>query len=419
MININDIPSFDESQKLPKSVRIETYISEMFDVKKNAQSDEVEIIRKDNNKHISIYDLLRELRNTNLPTSEAHLNELFKSDFIPEYNPLLEYVLSLKKKWSLNKKSEISKLCSFIKVTDFEDKMFNYQDRLEYILKKWLVSMIACIAENKPNEVMFTLVSDGVQGVGKSYLLRSFSNEMFERIDSVDDFLKDIRNLPRASAIFPFIFYDEMVGLKNTSDLAIFKAVISKPAVNIVKNRRKTKVNRIASFMASADASDFLCDPAGSRRYGIVQVDKIDFKGYTSKVDFELILAEAAFLYFAGIERFDYIFNDVDFRNFEKYNRRYIKQTNEMFWIKKLFEVCEENDIEAEYFTSTQILDYLITNGIPAQLQNTLNPAKIGNTMKLAGFQQFQGKRIKGYKNPVSKCYLLKIKTNGEKETNN
>lgn len=406
-IDINSLPISDD-EKLPKSLRIENYITEVFDIRMNTLDDEVSIRYKDSNKEIQIEDLLRALRNANLPTSINHINELFRSSFVEKYNPLFDYIQEASKRWNLNKASEIDKLCSYIIATDFDDGI-DYQKRVGYIFKKWLVSMIACIIENRPNEVMLTIVSEGVQGVGKSYLLRSLSNDILERIDTVDDFLKDIKNLTKASTMFPLILFEEMVGLKTTTDINIFKAVVSKPDVIYVKNRRKVKAQRIASFMATADANNFIFDIAGSRRYGVIQVDKIDFEEYTKTVDFEMIIAEAAFLYNSSRKRFDYVFNQTDFQNFEIYNRRFIKQSNLMFWINKYLDKSAENDEDVEYLQASAIQELLIQKGIPKELESKITPQEIGLTLKALGFSPLPyTKRIDG--KPKSRCYCIKQK---------
>ncbi len=391
--------------KQPKDLKskyemFEDYIFENYTLQINEINNQEIIIRKKDNETINIYDLIRDCKIANIKTSKQMIADLFKTSKIEKYSPYRAFFKNLPEH-DPTKKSEIEKLNSYLIARQFDDGK-DKNERNLYLLKKWLVNAVAQIFDETSNDVMLLFVSSNKQGIGKTRLVRNLIQIGF--IKTGQSILKNLENLPEAITRYPFVFYDEMKGLKRLPALENFKTSITDVFVEYTKFQKIYIKKRIASFIGTADSSELLFDETGSRRFAIIELQNIDYEKYEKAIDFNKIWAEAFYLYEQNKDMFK--FSKKDFYEFQDFNTKYYKSTSIQYYIERYFAPVDETHPDATKMTATQILSYLIQKNLPTNVYKETSPVKIGFALKKLNFKH---RYIKDENKNTAKYYFIKI----------
>lgn len=370
------------------------YLNKYYSIRKNRFNSEIIIKRKKDDKQLNVYDLLLELESYGVFVSKKRLDYYFKSSQIELVNPYVDILDSLPA-WDEKNNSEINNLLAYIRTDD--------DDRSKSIFWKWLINSVLQITGKGINDVMLVLVSSERQGIGKTYLAKQLIS-LFNFIQTGQSLLKNIENLPEASVFYPFILYDELKGLRRPSELLLFKTIISS---DLIEYRRFTHIyrqQRIANFIATADSSELLFDPSGSRRFAIIEINDIDFT-YARKIDFRKIWSQVYYIVKNDLFK-KFLWTQNDFRAFDSYNVKYYRTSSIDYFLQKYFQPTGIYD-EA-LMTPSEVLGKLEELGVSDKIIAKTDPRAIGIALTRLGFQKYYGRRD----NKVGRYYALKLKNN-------
>lgn len=331
-----------------------------------------------------INSIKRELNNNKYPCSQSDIKSLLESDYVPKFNPFVDYFEKLPK-W--NRKTDyIQQLIDTVKTTNQED--------FAWAFKKWLVAMVACAIEDDiTNQAI--LIFTGGQGIGKTTWMGKL----------VPDTLKDYffsgtiqpnnkdNNLLLSERLI--INLDELASF-NKKQIELFKEMITK---GIVSERRAyghytENYIRRASFVGSSNHNEILMDVTGNRRFLCFEAKTIELD-HTLNMD----LVYGQVIHILKEEKFKYFFDLEDIARLEENNKMFKQSCEEEEWIEDLFEIVTNNDANILYYSASEIIEYIKNR---KNLYQKISPIDIGKIMTSKGFER---KKIKG-----SWKYIVRLK---------
>ncbi|KAA6321507.1 hypothetical protein EZS27_028852 [termite gut metagenome] len=224
-------------------------------------------------------DIYLHLIDEGISCSKSMLNAILTSpNQVDSYNPVIEYFDSLKNSWDGNE--HIDRLCGFLKAHDFEDREDSdyYQKRLNRLVKKWIVSAVACVYGIRPNDVMLGFVN-AEGGIGKTTLIQSFVPKCLEEYYIASDKEAKMFRISPSFAMKFIINFDEFVCLtkatKNEfkSNMSRLRMDIKHPGENFL-----SQVPRIASCMFTSEKTQekggflFTSDSGFLRRIATIRI---------------------------------------------------------------------------------------------------------------------------------------------------
>ena len=341
----------------------ESYLADKYEFRSNTVSLTIEYREKGSSHFEGLNEntLYRELQNRNICLSLGNLTALLRSDFVEQYDPLIDYFESLPP-W--NGKPNIEQLASFVKTID--------PDEWENHLRKHLVRAVKCaIVPFYYNKQALILV-DPRQNSGKSTFCRFLcppSLKDYIAEDITTD--KDSRILLAKNLI---INLDELA-LLSKKDINSLKSFMSKDQVNerLPYDRKSTILQRRATFVGSTNNTEFLSDETGSVRWLCFEVSSIDW-GYSRKVDMDQVWAEAYACYKSGCNP---ELTREEIQESERRNRRFHVLSVEIELIMKLFDF-DYNKEKENFKTATEVMIEIInlSNGI------RVNHIQVGKALK-------------------------------------
>jgi predicted P-loop ATPase len=363
----------------------EKYLKEHYDFRNNIISLEIECSPKGQNEWTSCNEnsLWLEIQKKSIKIPINSLIAILKSDFVPNYNPLINYFTSLPQ-WD-QKTDFIKQFSEYIQLEQGEDK-----EQFEYHFKKWCVRAVKCATiDNYFNKQAFVLTDDGNgQNIGKSSWCRflcpsELSNYLAE--DMSDD--KDARILLCKNFL---INLDELAALSR-KEINQLKSYFSKAQINerLPYDRKNSIIQRVASFIGSTNMTTFLQDETGSVRWLCFIVKSINWK-YKSEFVIDNLWAQAYAL--SKDNTFDETLSIEDIRQNELRNEKFQIISPEKDLIHKYFEIPTKIE-QAEFLTSTEMLHHinLYTAGI------RLSNVGIGKALKSIGFKREKRNQVYGY----------------------
>ncbi|HUI29339.1 MAG TPA: VapE domain-containing protein [Candidatus Acidoferrales bacterium] len=281
----------------------------------------------------SIY---RELVHIGCTLRKEALEQLLVSDFVPDYDPFVEYFATLKE-WD-GKTDFIRLLAETITLKD--PKRFH---RWQTCLTKWLVATVACATHQKTNQTVLTLL--GKQGTYKTTWLMSLLPTKYKiqnqyRISRAIN--PDSKDSQIALAENFLINIDELDSMSKY-DVGSLKSFITQESVDVRRpyGRRQENLPRRASLVASVNKDTFLVDETGNRRFLIFEVESIN---WNHNIDMDNVYAQAQAL-FKQPGSFRYWFGDEEIEEINKINSAYRVKTTEQTYIETLYEPVLEKDV--------------------------------------------------------------------------
>jgi predicted P-loop ATPase len=313
---------------------------------------------------LNLNSLLIELIKSGIDIPVSKLEILIKSDWIAFYNPVEEYFKNLKK-WD-EKTDYIKKLCSYVKTND--DEAYSYH------LEKWFVRAVLCaLMKDKINKHCIVL-ANGDQHSGKSTYLRSFIPNILSGFISEDIGIDKDSRIKICTNLIINLYELSLLG---KTDINSLKAFFSKTTVNerLPYERKSQLLNRICSFVASSNLTDFLTDETGNVRWIVFDVKgRINFD-YTKEINIDDVWSQAYFLAFEK-KNYNPELTLKDIEQNEVRNERYISLSIEQEMIVTYYDKSESN---SDFRTATDIIKELYPLGLK------INREKIGRA--LAGFK--------------------------------
>lgn len=370
---------------------VEEYLSELFEFRCNVISNTLEMKKKDGEAFENCNDnqLYCLLKKDNYKISISDLRSMLASDFVAEYNPLIEFFEKNAGLYPYNElmaenDSEIDKLCSYV--------LAENQERFNIQFKKAIVRSLATSINKKGvNKHAFILVSPK-QNIGKTTFIRFLMPEALihyytENIGTDKDSL--------ISLCENFLINLDELSVLSRNELNKLKSLFSKEDDKSRRpfDSRPIRRKRIASFWGSTNDGEFLNDPTGSVRWLCFNIHNINFD-YATNVNINRVWAEAFWLLKNG---FSFQLTKEEVISNETANKEFQINSTELELIIKHFTPGTREN-HNEFFTSTDILNYLNKRYESVYRLNTNN---IGKAMIQLGFTKDQKKEasypVKGY----------------------
>ena len=370
--------------------QVEEFLAEHYEVKINVfDASKTIIVAKDKKLYkseIKFVDLSLHMEREGLRGCDSTLKKILASqNQIATFNPIVEYLESLDSQWK--GESHIDKLCKHIIVRDFGDKTETYyQDRLKYLLKKWMAASVACSLKQIPNEAMLGFLC-AKEGIGKTRLIKFITPKPLKAyyIQSSKD---DRFDMTAAFAQNFIINFDELWGItKNNSEQV--KQLTSADEYHLSR-RDSNAVPRYGNGMFSSNKSQemggFLHPQMGHRRWATVELESINWRMYSNEVDVDQMWAEA-YVLFKNAD-FDFTWNETDFTDFEEYNTRYLIETHAYRLVKENYRIpTADDDPEKIVFRQPQeILIELRQRRKITTAMSDVSDVTIGLALKALGF---------------------------------
>ena len=368
-----------------------------FDLKRNELTHEIEykgkpITDTDMN---SIYIQLTE--SLGPKCTQTYFNAIIHSDFIPNYNPFLEFFELHKDR---KPKGAIKALIDTIKSrTNYvNDKGFTEVVTENYLIgifiEKWIVSLIASMHGTYS---LLILVLVGNQGIGKTNFFRWILPKELRNYyaESKLDRGKDDEVLMCKKLI---ICDDEFSG-KSKNEYKLLKQYASTQYFSLRKpyERKDETYRRYAVLCGTSNESEVINDPTGNRRIIPINVLDIDFDAYNAidKID---LLMEAYWLYQEnGKEAWQMSSKDIKLLEKCTSTNKQVDTIEEA--VNMFFKIPADDDNGSNVFfwSATEILVH-----IEANTKIKVFPNRLGIALKNLGFVQTykrdEGKPKKGYR---------------------
>lgn len=280
--------------KLPAIVVIENFLRKHYQFRFNEVTSRVEFkpIAADDFKLLNDYKLnsiYRDLKLNRIKTSVSELKAIINSDFVPIFNPFMDYFENLPR-WD-GQTDYIAQLAATVSTTN--DQLW------AKCLKKWLVAMVgSAIQEDIVNHTV--IVFSGEQGIGKTtWILNIIPVPLKQYVFSgtINPSNKD--TLVQISECL-LINLDEIDSLSK-GQVSEIKALITKDAVRIRRayGFHVENMPRRASFSGSVNDKEFLNDTTGNRRFLCFEVDNIQ---YNQGISMDQVFSQAYSLFRSGFQ---------------------------------------------------------------------------------------------------------------------
>lgn len=372
--------------KISLFAQVEKYLNELYDIRYNEISNEIEYKSKEEDEYKSLNEntIYRVLQHNNIKFSQSNLMALLRSDFVTVFNPFNDYFNNLPV-WNPHTDIDyIDKLSEYIKAKQPE--------RFKKHFKKMLVRSIACaLTDGNFNKQAFILVHDK-QNSGKSTFCRwlcppKLKSYYAENISIDKDSLISLsENI--------FINLDELATLSKV-ELNTLKSMFSKDYIKIRRpfEKKPAVTPRRANFIGSTNKTEFLTDETGSVRWLCFEIEGINWD-YQKDIDIDMVWSQAYILFKSG---FKYQLNEDEIHENETVNKDFQITTPEMELIQQNYlpGTKEKNEI---FYTASEMQHNLMKkyeNNVKLNINN------IGKALKMLGFeksQKFNGAfQVKGY----------------------
>jgi hypothetical protein len=316
-------------------------------------------------------------------------------NYFDQENPILNYFDKIR--GTYKGESHIDKLCNHITPRSFDKEPDYYRERMNFLIRKWMVASVAQWKDGIPNAVALGFISME-EYIGKTFLTRFFLPESLEGYYVQPE--NDSRfSLSDVFTRYLIVCFDDLVGInKGTARIEEFKKYTRSQMILVQRRNDEfpTERNRVAVPMftanRTAEMGGFLTQNHGTSRYGTIEVEKID-KRYSQRVKVDQMWAEALMLY--ENSEFDPFYSDEYIQELQDYNQRYLIQTDEEKYVKLyILPPDDEEDEEAEWLTASDIVHRLRKERkISSADKMKVTPQAVGKALSSLGFVK-ESKRV-------------------------
>lgn len=370
--SLNYEPNTDRGGRRKASVKQMTaYISERLRLRRNLFTRMVEYLDGD---HWQPLDdrmensLWCRMEQEGMNPDLGRLHTLLGSDWVPDYNPLLEYLNALPR-W--DGKDHLRQLADRVRCKDTPADVF------AMYFSRWMVGMVAAALDNRvTNQTIFVLV--GPQGIYKSSFMERLLPPELRPYFAVkgnaqrmtkDDYFTMTENL---------IINLEEIDSMRPYELNQLKAMVTQTHIDERPAYGRNKVHRphIASFCGTGNNIQFLNDDTGNRRWLPFEVERIE-NPFGHTLPYAQIYAQIKAL--LADKSFHFWFSKEEVEAINHRNRRFETPNPARELIVKHYAIPSGTERE-EYLTSAEIVMRFGTTV-------RLNAVQVGRTMRELGFK--------------------------------
>lgn len=364
----------------PIIFKAEIYLKDKYDFLRNEVTQFNEFKLKNEAQYIkcNVDSVHRSMQHVGLKFGLDKLKSLLRSDFVPAYNPFVEYFENLPT--HTDDKDYIKELANYVNTTD--------QEFFEVQFKKTLVRSIACSLYNEENRIVFVLVGEK-QHTGKSTFIR-FLNPFGIKYYTESP-LRDTKD-GEFSYAQNFIYNLEELSSLNNIEINKLKAIISK---TMIKERKAYAEDaeehpRRCNFWGSTNNGQFLTDTENTR-WLCFTIESINWD-YKKDIDINKVWAQAYKLYIDG---YDHTMTPQESVHRDKENKNYELVDLEKELITRHYKPSD--NIGGKFVTNSNIMDKISIS--PAA--SKLNIRAVGKAMIQLGFikdlKKINGHTARGY----------------------
>ncbi len=352
----------------------EEYLRARYEFRLNVITSKTEYREIGTNEFVEIKDLqlnslYRELQRFHIKIGLDVLAGLLHSDFVPVYDPFVEYYKSLPA-WD-GTTDYIEQLAATVTLAKTEDPVFFKEH-----LTKWLVNAVGC-AINPKSTNHNALILVGPQGRYKTTWLNRLVPPQLEQYRFIGTINPDNKDTLIHLSECYLINLDELETLRK-HDLGSLKSIMTLQQIHVRRPYGRIAENlvRRASFVGSINRKEFLSDETGTRRFLTYEIESIDLK---APIDMDSVHSQVYHLFQNG---YQYWFDSTGIDTVNKQNERFTIQTTEDELISKMFAPASEN--ACQWLTAT---DIALRAKVKYEYPVNPNSAKnFGTAMKKAGF---------------------------------
>ncbi|HET9130544.1 MAG TPA: VapE domain-containing protein, partial [Terriglobia bacterium] len=292
--------------RAPLVDRLKLWLSSHYEFRRNTLTDLISMRRLSSSQWLQVNTatLWVEMNSDNrsigkgkkggdITISKSDIENIIDSDFVPEFDPILNYFESLPA-WD-EKTDHIRSLASHIVVDDQEFWLEQFSMAL--------VRSIACWRGDLVNRIIMTLIGE-LEETGKSSFIRFLCPPQLKEYYKEDPMVHDKDGY--LALCENFIWNLEELDELDRKEVSSMKAIISQ---EVVKQRRSyarypSRMRRIVNFWASTNKNDILSDIKNTRWlcFNVLSVNH-DYNNLLTgvkNVDIDKVWAQAWHLYKAG-----------------------------------------------------------------------------------------------------------------------
>ena len=284
-------------------------------------------------------------RTNGIKVWDKDINRYLQSDKIPDYNPVTDYLNSVKPLW--DGKDYISILAKTVKTgAPLWERWF----------RTWLLAMVAQwrgMNSKYGNSVAPLLISG--QGYNKSTFCRSLIPPILQWGYTDNMSVENKRGLMLAMAEMLLINLDEFNQISSRNQEGFLKNLIQLASVKAKRpyGKHVEELPRLASFIATTNIADTLSDPSGNRRFiGIELTEPIDV---SVSINHDQLYAQIMHLLDNGEK---YWFDAEETKQIIEHNRQFHAQAPAMVCFNDMFEQCDD-EREGQWRSTAEILTLL------------------------------------------------------------
>lgn len=305
--------------------------------------------------------LAMEARLAGLNVWDREISRYVKSNMVKHYNPVEEYLWRVEGTW--DGRDYLGELARTVPTTN---------PHWEQWFRTWFLAMVAqWMGRNYRygNAIAPLLISK--QGYNKSTFCKSLIPNELQWGYNDNLILDEKKSVLQAMSQFLLINLDEFNQIRPAVQSGFLKNLIQLSSVKVKRpyGKHVEDFPRLASFIATANVTDILADPTGTRRFiGVELTGPIDV---SRRVNHDQLYAQAQALLRAGEPCY-----------LDEEQTRLVMKSNQEFRMES-----PEELLFLEYFapaTSEQEGEWMTAAAIFQQLKS-----KVGSSLRIGGIRQF------------------------------
>ena len=287
-----------------------------------------------------------ECRLAGLNAWDKDISRYIHSSYIPEYNPVWEYLSECRGKW--DGKDRIRELARRVPTKNpyWPDWFYTW---FLGMVRQWQSS----IYDRYGNQIAPLLISK--QGWNKSTFIQSLLPPELQWGFTNQLDVSEKRQTLQAMSQFLLINLDEFNQISPQLQQGFLKNVITLPCVKVKRpyGKHVEPFPRMASFIGATNQADVLTDPSGGRRFlGIELTGPIDI---SQNPNYEQIFAQALY---ALDHHEPYYFNDEQTQQILESNRQFQQLNPAEQYFNDCFEPAA-SESDGKYLTSSAIFAHI------------------------------------------------------------
>lgn len=320
--------------------------------------------------------ILKRIKTKNIKCSKDILVMILKSDYVPLFDPLKDYLNNLPE-WDGT--DYVGQLATTVRTTQ--------PLHFAKCLKKWMVAMVASLIDvNAMNQT--AIILSGAQGIGKTTWFHTILPVEFqEYIHEGYVLTKDKETNVKISECV-LILMDE---LENLSDKSLdgVKQLMTQKGTSM--RRAYTTISqyyrRRASFAGTVNRKHFLRDLTGNRRFLCFEVTNINLQ---HNIPINQLFAQLLHLFRSG---FQFWFDEGEIEELNRMNAEFRDVSVEEEAFINYFDKCNIDEEEALFLTTTQIQQQLVQK----TGHKTLSIQSLGHVLRDMKIERIKRDGVYGY----------------------